>query len=129
MRYLSPLAAAIVLTACSLASQPWTLTVENGAGAPVRIRVETAKGVTDWVVPPLATEVILREDVPTAGTVHIVDPTTCAIMATAPFESARGLLVLVDRGANDDGPWDVSLVEESTQARAIEPIHDACAPE
>lgn len=101
--------AAVLVGGCQLAEQPWAITVYNNDGVmPVRIRIVTPSTTRDWILRPQQIEVLLRGPSRIGGTVSVLDPDTCQVMAAQPFDPAPGMLVTVDRGVTGAGPWEIS---------------------
>lgn len=105
----------------------WTIAVMNDSAHAAHVRVTTREGQATWTVAGLATETILRRPTSQEGEISVVDPETCAVVATATFGPREGVLALLDRGANDDGAWQIVVMPDTpTQARPLSPVSDRC---
>ncbi len=111
--------AAVLVGACQLAERQWAITVyNNDSVVPVRIRITTASATSEWILRPQQIEVLLRGPGRLGGTVSVVDSDTCQAIATASFDSAPGMLVIVDRGVTGAGPWEITAEPEDPNLEA-----------
>ena len=115
-----------IVSACSPEAR-WGLTAYNNHTAPVLVRVDSDAGSGIWLLRPGQIDNLMVGDRQAQGSVTLVNPETCEVLATQSFGREPGLLVLFDRGVTANGPWNITVgVESPADTPPIAPIEDRC---
>ena len=119
----------LLAAGCSL-GRSWGLTAYNNDQLrAVLVRVETEAGSNTWRLEAQQLDTLLRGDRQLGGTVTLLDPDTCEVLASETFEPSAGVLVLFHRGVTGDGPWEIdSGVEEVGESPPLASIGAECQP-
>jgi hypothetical protein len=100
-------ALAVLCLGCSVRREPWAIEVYNNSTSPTRIRIEAGGTAGEWLLLPDQIAVLMRRNQPTGGTLSVIDPTSCLVLAEAAFDEAPGMLVTVNLSVTGDGSWEI----------------------
>src|SRR5690242_11445984 len=102
-----------LLAGCGI-GQPWGLTFYNNHGFDsLLVRVDSDAGSNTWLLQPQQMDILLLGGQQRSGSLTLLDPDSCEVLATSSFDPEPGLVVLASRGVTGDGPWEVvTFVEE-----------------
>jgi hypothetical protein len=116
----------LLVAACALGRQ-WGITAYNNDMVdPILVQIDTATGAQAWLLAPQQITTLLRGPDELAGTMSVLHPETCALMATTSFDKGPAFFAIFHRGATGAGRWQIDMSTEEVSEDG--PLASVSAP-